>query len=263
MILCAVDRSDLAPRILLHAIGFSASMHLPLTILHAGVRGSGAEMAVQQALHDAVPYGATYAGDPAVRVEAGDPADVILRVAGELNAELLVLGTRARTGLTRLLLGSTSLDVLQRTDRPVLLIPPTDIEIVTLTFERVGLHFGTVLAAIDLTENNAAQLMWASRMAALARQHLELMTVAPDDGRSDHEVAAQLRQRGHGLQPAPPRAVIVRRGEIAQEIARGAVAEQAGLVVMGLRRSGRGRPGLVAAEVLQTHRALVLAVPEV
>ncbi|MEO8682514.1 MAG: hypothetical protein ABI665_25930, partial [Vicinamibacterales bacterium] len=58
-----------------------------------------------------------------------------------------------------------------------------------------------------------------------------------------------------------PRSLIVRRGELAEEISRCAVVEGAGLVVMGLRQRGRGNPGRLAAGVLKTGSAFVLAVP--
>jgi len=54
------------------------------------------------------------------RVVEGDPADVILRVADEEKADLIVMGTHGRTGLTRLLMGSVAESVLRRADCPVL-----------------------------------------------------------------------------------------------------------------------------------------------
>ncbi|MEW6322347.1 MAG: universal stress protein [Acidobacteriota bacterium] len=262
MILCAVDQTDLAPRVLHHAVGFAGALGAPLTVLHVGDPRSDAEREIQQTLHKVVPYGATYLGDPLIRVQAGDPADVIRSLADELDAALIVTGTRGRTGLARLLLGSTSADLLTRTTRPVLLIPPSDIDIVTLGNDRVGVHFGAVIAAIDLTEANAPQMAWAVKMAKIARQPLCLLTVTGDTGLSDRDAAAALKERGHGLGLSERLAFIVRRGDVAQEIARAAVAEQSGLVVMGLRVSGRGSsPGRIASEVLQTGRTLVLAVP--
>lgn len=54
------------------------------------------------------------------RVERGDPADVILRVAGELPAAILVVGTAGLTGLSRMLLGSVAEDVVRRSPCSVL-----------------------------------------------------------------------------------------------------------------------------------------------
>lgn len=50
--------------------------------------------------------GTRYLGQLLVRM--GDPASVIILVAEELQAELIVLGTHGRRGLNRLLLGSVA-----------------------------------------------------------------------------------------------------------------------------------------------------------
>lgn len=258
LVLCAVDGSDVTPRVLRHAVGLSAAMQAPLLVLHVG---DAPPESLEHQVTEATPYGAVYEGDATVRVEPGAAVDTILRVAAETDAGLIIAGTRARRVLARLLLGSTSAALLQRADRPLLLVPPGDIDIVSLSLDRVVLHFGTVLAAIDLREQNAAQLGWASHLAGLARQPLEFVTVLPADGLSDHEAASALKARGSGLSPVTPHACIVRRGGVPAEIAHCARAEGAGLVVMGLRTQGRGAPGQIASEVLEHHDALVLAVP--
>ncbi|HTW11721.1 MAG TPA: universal stress protein, partial [Solirubrobacteraceae bacterium] len=50
-------------------------------------------------------------------------ADAILSTAAELDADLVVVGTRGHTGVKSLLLGSVSQHVLQHADRPVMVIP--------------------------------------------------------------------------------------------------------------------------------------------
>jgi nucleotide-binding universal stress UspA family protein len=52
-----------------------------------------------------------------------DIAVDILAVADELDADVIVLGTRGRGGLKSLMLGSVSNAVLHHADRPVLVIP--------------------------------------------------------------------------------------------------------------------------------------------
>jgi nucleotide-binding universal stress UspA family protein len=56
------------------------------------------------------------------RLEVGDPATEILRVAAELPADLIVMGTHGRTGLGRLLLGSVAELVVRRAACPVLTV---------------------------------------------------------------------------------------------------------------------------------------------
>jgi nucleotide-binding universal stress UspA family protein len=55
----------------------------------------------------------------------GDPAMEILARARELDVDLIAMATHGRTGLLRTLFGSVTQSVLQRSDRPVLLIRPT------------------------------------------------------------------------------------------------------------------------------------------
>jgi nucleotide-binding universal stress UspA family protein len=53
----------------------------------------------------------------------GSVADTILSVAAEVDAEVLLLGTRGRGGLKSLFLGSVSHAVLHLAERPVLVVP--------------------------------------------------------------------------------------------------------------------------------------------
>lgn len=50
-----------------------------------------------------------------------DIAEVLMRTAAECDADLIVMGTRGRYGLRRLLLGSVAESLLRIADRPVLL----------------------------------------------------------------------------------------------------------------------------------------------
>src|SRR5262249_7953655 len=52
----------------------------------------------------------------------GDPGREILRAARETGADLIVMGTHGRTGLTRLLTGSVAEKVLRKAPCPVLTV---------------------------------------------------------------------------------------------------------------------------------------------
>lgn len=56
------------------------------------------------------------------RMGQGDAAEEILRAAGELDADLIVMGTHGRTGLSRLFLGSVTEYVMPRAECPVLAV---------------------------------------------------------------------------------------------------------------------------------------------
>ncbi len=56
-------------------------------------------------------------------VEEGKPQEVILKVAGEWKADILVMGTRSRSGLSQVLIGSISEKVFKNSEIPVFLVP--------------------------------------------------------------------------------------------------------------------------------------------
>jgi nucleotide-binding universal stress UspA family protein len=54
------------------------------------------------------------------RLETGEPADEIVRVAREIDCDLIVMGTHGRTWLRRLLMGSVAEEVVRKSPCPVL-----------------------------------------------------------------------------------------------------------------------------------------------
>ena len=55
----------------------------------------------------------------------GSPVSVLLAVAEEIDADLIVVGSRGLGGYPELLLGSTSTQIAQHSTRPVVIIPST------------------------------------------------------------------------------------------------------------------------------------------
>jgi nucleotide-binding universal stress UspA family protein len=60
--------------------------------------------------------------ETAQQVAAVDPADQLLRVAHESNAELIVIGLRPRTPVGKFILGSSAQTVLLQAECPVLAV---------------------------------------------------------------------------------------------------------------------------------------------
>lgn len=62
--------------------------------------------------------------DPAVpcehRLITGEPSDAIVRLADQEQADLIVMGTHGRTGLSRLLMGSVAESIVRNAKCPVL-----------------------------------------------------------------------------------------------------------------------------------------------
>jgi nucleotide-binding universal stress UspA family protein len=56
-------------------------------------------------------------------VTQGEVSEAIARVAVERNADFLVVGTKGRGALSRLVLGDTTHDIIKRTPCPVVVVP--------------------------------------------------------------------------------------------------------------------------------------------
>jgi nucleotide-binding universal stress UspA family protein len=259
VLIAAIDLGPLTGRVLYHAAGFARLLNLKLRVLHVSPD-------LSPAMHDAVvetccreaPLQMQFESQD-VMLRPGVVADVIAEEAQHAEAPLIVMGAHGRTGVASLLLGSTSKALLRKATAPVLLVPPTDMDIVSVG-NTVTLTSGPIIAAVDLSQESGKQLVMASLLARLGRQPLKLMTVATNTTPVE-DANAQLQQRGSQLYPKRASAVIVRRGAIPAEIARCASTEHSGLVVMGLRSTPTCQPGSIANAVLKTKKAFVLAVP--
>jgi nucleotide-binding universal stress UspA family protein len=230
-----------------------------LKVLSVGIDASAAQ---RQHVLDFCLLQGPYEVEPCdddIVLRTGIVSDAIYREATKQKARLVVMGSRGHGKLATFLLGSTTKAVLRNAPAPILLVPPVDLDIVSLA-DSVRLSCGPVLAAVDLADVNDQQLRWAGELAQLAGQPLFLMTVT---GRrvTDYLLRSLLRGRAQRASVLP-RATIVRHGDVAEQISRCAVAEGTGLVVMGLRAKSRQYPGAIASAVLRTKSAFVLAVPE-
>jgi len=67
-----------------------------------------------RAIEEVEDYAATQSALINIHREWGDPREEILTLASEINADLIILGSTGKTGLSRLLLGSVSSSVLEQ-----------------------------------------------------------------------------------------------------------------------------------------------------
>jgi nucleotide-binding universal stress UspA family protein len=134
-IVVAYDGSESSARAVRFALGVSSSEETQVWIVHASdlpqtvaeprtdeERGSETG-AIEQGLR-AIQSEADPSGRRVhVWTREGRAAAVILAAAVEVEADLIVLGTRGLRAAGRLLLGSVSTEVLVRSDRPVAVVP--------------------------------------------------------------------------------------------------------------------------------------------
>ena len=134
-VLCAIDLSSRSPAVLADAARFAGDSG-PLTLVHVlrdSVPRQYAPVAVpefsramardaRQRLYSLLDTQELDA-DVVVTVSSHAVHEEILRVAGEIKADLIVMGATRRAGLRRRFLGSTALRVSRRAPVPALILP--------------------------------------------------------------------------------------------------------------------------------------------
>lgn len=91
----------------------AGSGSIPFEALHDGAR--------QRLIAGVAPHRSSPSMGQCV-VDLGEPLTVILDMAAELDADLIVVGTHARQGVQRLLMGSVAEAVLREATVPVLIV---------------------------------------------------------------------------------------------------------------------------------------------
>lgn len=139
-ILCAVDFSDHSPKLADYAVSLAkctgaelicvyvapslsqyVGFHVPPSSIESfvGEIVSGADTSMQAYL-DAHFKGARATG----KVLVGYPAEEILNIAEDEDADLIIMGTHGRTGIDRILFGSVAEKIVKSSKCPVLTIRP-------------------------------------------------------------------------------------------------------------------------------------------
>lgn len=112
-------------------------------------------------------------------VREGDPAGIIVSLAHESGAGLIVMPTHGYGPFRRFILGSVTAKVLHDADCPVW----TGVHMETPSSHAV--HFRQVTAAIDLGSQSERTLMWAARFAQDSGARLALVHAMPSlEGRA-------------------------------------------------------------------------------
>jgi nucleotide-binding universal stress UspA family protein len=145
-IMVPLDGSELAEKVLPFVVGLTKQLDgelLLLAVVEPGVRYVNpmdgeialaseaaaideAETYLEKVRNTIIEFGELDGAKIRGIVSAGNPAEQIVDLAPFENADLLVMTTHARTGLSRLVLGSIATGVLRLTDRPTILFRPAD-----------------------------------------------------------------------------------------------------------------------------------------
>lgn len=125
LILVGIDGSDNSCRALDWAVGLAERVDAEVLAVHAlGLLDQLTPDEVTEAFESrwCAALDASTIGSHR-RVVDGPPSMALLRVADEEPVDLIVVGTRGVGGYTELLLGSTSLNLIQHAAVPVTVIP--------------------------------------------------------------------------------------------------------------------------------------------
>ena len=210
-----------------------------------------------------------------LEVASGTPAFEILRLAFEEMADLIVMSTHGRTGLPKVVFGSTTERVLRETFVPVLVTPAGDPG--PMELEDLKRGFGGVLAPVDLSGFSRQQAAIAQGMAKALKTTLTLLHVVeplgtPTRPNADASAVADNRKylaregldalaQALGAEPAPE--LVIAEGDAATEIATLAATRAVGAIVMGVHAGDelRQHMGSVTYRVLCHCEVPVLALP--
>lgn len=182
----------------------------------------------------------------------GPIVNEILRVASELGADLVVMGTHGVSGFERLLLGSVTERVLRKAPCPVLTVPK---QVAPDTVDQ-DVTFRTIVCPVDFGDAAKSALTYALSLAQESEGRLVLMHAleyfieeeprlnahfnVPEYRRALEQDA---RQRLEAMIPEAARAwcepeIVIGHGKAYREILRVAGERQADLIVLGVQ--GRG-----------------------
>lgn len=275
-ILCPTDFSGFSARALRHAAALSVRFDARLTVLH--VVPFSAAHGANMPCFPTLPLVATpqlrrlaneqlwqfvepVLGDRVhvtLELRDGEPWREIRRMADELAADLLVMGTHGRGGFERLLLGSVAEKLLHSVACPVLTVCHEE--------PRGGAAPGLparILCATDLSELSTHTIAFALSLAAEHQSHVTLLHVLEGQpaGTADRQWAGQQLQRAVSDE-ARAWCEVEERVETGRAYARIlelAKVERSDLIVIGSR--GRGALGTAFFGSTSQHVVRAAACP--
>jgi nucleotide-binding universal stress UspA family protein len=292
-ILCPIDFSDESQGALRWALALAARTRSHVTVITAvdpllaeaarsrlglDLARTETEPALREFVKAAMPAASRWQPDIGFDVRVGDPPEVILEAAERGSVDLIAMGTHGLGGFRKVLLGSTTERVLQRTDTALLAVPAVKSPAVVLDADGSRFDLNRILMATDFSGASSAALRWAEDFARDGRARLVLChvvaratmpaqwrsVVAPIDDEQMRDARARLETWAARVDPAIPHELVVAVGRPAESIAAAAEQQQARLIVMGLMENtapGAGRPGAIAYRVLSLAQEPVLVVP--
>ncbi|MFW5977688.1 MAG: universal stress protein [Halohasta sp.] len=180
-ILVPVDGSDPAKAALDHALDIASEHGATVDAIHVADTNVPSQTTIGTEVIDAlVQEGSQIVDDARERGEArgvpivteviqGKPTETIVEYAETYDCGLIVMGSRGQRNLGEYVLGSTTDRVVNRTDRQVLTVRPTETP--------VAYPYGTILVPTDGSDRATDAVELASGIAATHGAALHLLVV--------------------------------------------------------------------------------------
>ena len=186
-ILCPVDFSQYSRHALEHAVAIARWYEAPLTVLHVIAPVVPPVADPYSVLYPPIVFtpadleqfraatdqwvGAHDGVATTTVVREGSAAGEIVRLANEMPADFVVIGTHGRSGFEHLMLGSVTNRVLRKANCPVLTVPPHNVS----PAPAAGGLFKRILCAVDFSPASMKAMAYAASLAEEA--DAELLTL--------------------------------------------------------------------------------------
>jgi nucleotide-binding universal stress UspA family protein len=172
-------------------------------------------------------------------VGEGSTREVLASITAKKPIDLIVLGTRGRTGLSKILLGSQAEEVLRHASCPVLTVGPD-----CQPMGEISNHFAEILYATDFSPESLEAVPHAISFALALQARLAFLHVLekqpPAHGLPDEQLVSSLTRLLRSLVPntagfwEEPQ-WLVEHGEPAKRIVEIARKRHSGLILLGVR----------------------------
>jgi nucleotide-binding universal stress UspA family protein len=189
---------------------------------------------------------------------------VLAEVLKQREIDLIIMGTHGRTGIQKLLLGSSAEEIFRRSHAPVLTIGPA-----VRSGSHSGGRFRCVLFATDFNAVSAASISFAVSLAQENQSRLVLLHALPirKPGKAERDGDLSIAEALHQLQELVPAEAelwcrpeaMVRHGDPTEQILAAANQCGADLIVLGVRGIGRLARGATRLDRAIAYQVVVNA----
>ena len=201
----------------------------------------------------------TFAGvEPEVLIKEGDLRSNIAGVVAAHDVDLIVMGTRGRSGIRKFMLGSSAEEIFRQAPCPVLTVGPH-----APSEPKQGEEFSRILYASDFSPESVAAAPYAISLAQEYQAYLTLLHVIEEPKVEElvhpSDLVAASTQLLRNLVPADAELwcapeYVVERGITVNKILEVAAAHKADLIVLGMRKPSSSPRAATHLPITNAHK---------